>query len=107
MTGIRLLDMSEDRKKPGVAFWATVLVVVMLLYPLSFGPACWITTHAGVGASVVSTAYQPLLQVTFYGRRSPAAQMLRGYAFLFAAPGWAIGRYGVGGPCGLIQLPKR
>jgi hypothetical protein len=31
-----------DRKKPGVAFWATVVVVVVLMaYPLSFGPACW------------------------------------------------------------------
>src|SRR5882672_7949859 len=31
-----------DRKKPGVAFWATVVVVAMpLLYVLSFGPACW------------------------------------------------------------------
>jgi hypothetical protein len=30
-----------DRKKPGVAFWATVAVVVVLIgYPLSFGP--WI-----------------------------------------------------------------
>lgn len=30
-----------DRKKPGVAFWATVGLVVMLVgYPLSFGPAC-------------------------------------------------------------------
>ena len=29
-----------DRKKPGVAFWATVVVVVVLVaYPLSFGPA--------------------------------------------------------------------
>jgi hypothetical protein len=33
-----------SRKKPGVAFWATVAVVVVpLLYVLSFGPACWIT----------------------------------------------------------------
>ena len=31
-----------DRKKPGVAFWATVMMVVVLVaYPLSFGPACW------------------------------------------------------------------
>ena len=29
-----------DRKKPGVAFWATVVVVVALIaYPLSMGPA--------------------------------------------------------------------
>jgi hypothetical protein len=32
-----------SRKKPGVAFWATVaLVVVLMAYPVSFGPACWI-----------------------------------------------------------------
>jgi hypothetical protein len=31
-----------SRKKPGVAFWATVVVVVVLVaYPLSFGPVCW------------------------------------------------------------------
>jgi hypothetical protein len=31
-----------NRKKPGVAFWATVVLIAMLVgYPLSFGPACW------------------------------------------------------------------
>jgi hypothetical protein len=30
------------RKKPCVAFWATVVLVALLVaYPLSFGPACW------------------------------------------------------------------
>ena len=34
--------MSDERKKPGVAFWATVVVVVALVaYPLSWGPWCW------------------------------------------------------------------
>jgi hypothetical protein len=29
-------------KKPGVGFWATMgVAVVLVLYPLSFGPACW------------------------------------------------------------------
>jgi hypothetical protein len=32
-----------DRKKPGVAFWATVVIVAVLAYPLSFGPACSLT----------------------------------------------------------------
>src|SRR5438045_1695812 len=33
--------MSEDRKKPGVAFWATVVVVALpMLYVLSMGPVC-------------------------------------------------------------------
>jgi hypothetical protein len=34
-----------SRKKPGVAFWATVGVVVCALivaYPLSWGPALWL-----------------------------------------------------------------
>jgi hypothetical protein len=36
-----------DRKKPGVAFWATVLLVALLdVYTLSFGPACWWFTTA-------------------------------------------------------------
>jgi hypothetical protein len=34
--------MTQPRKKPGVAFWATVVVVVGLVgYPLSIGPTCW------------------------------------------------------------------
>ena len=37
--------MSEPRKTPGVAFWATVVVVALLGYPLSFGPACWWSWH--------------------------------------------------------------
>ena len=35
--------MNFDRKKPGVAFWATVVVVCLpLLYLGSFGPAAWL-----------------------------------------------------------------
>ena len=35
--------MQSPPTKPGVAFWATVVVVAALvLYPLSYGPASWI-----------------------------------------------------------------
>jgi hypothetical protein len=37
--------MTTDRKKPGVAFWATVVLVVVLAYPLSFGPIVWLAQH--------------------------------------------------------------
>ena len=38
--------MTTDRKKPGVAFWATVVVVVVLLaYPLSIGPVSRFTSR--------------------------------------------------------------
>lgn len=31
--------MRDNRKKPGIAFWATVALVVVLLYFASLGPA--------------------------------------------------------------------
>ncbi len=37
--------MPPSRKKPGVAFWATVVVVVIVLYLLSFGPAFWLLDY--------------------------------------------------------------
>ncbi len=40
--------MSEARK-PTVRFWITVTLVSLLVgYPLSFGPACWIATRVSV-----------------------------------------------------------
>ena len=52
----------DSGKKPGVAFWATVVVVVVLVaYPLSFGPACWITSHMQPSGRFASAAYRPIL----------------------------------------------
>ena len=54
--------MGIDRKKPGVPFSATVLLVVMLVgYPLSVGPACWISSRATKFVPVVETAYSPMM----------------------------------------------
>ena len=58
-----------SRKKSGLAFWATVVVVVgLVLYPLSFGPACWITSRTDFGWRAVPTLYYPLCtfrQITY------------------------------------------
>ncbi len=36
----------NDRKRPSAAVWITVaLLVVLVGYPLSFGPVCWIRTR--------------------------------------------------------------
>ena len=49
--------MSDERKKPGVAFWATVaLVVGLLAYPLSYGPSIWL----------VRRGYLPNMTIGFY-----------------------------------------
>ena len=61
--------MTTSRKKLGVAFWATVVVVVGLVgYPVSFGPACWIGWPRYLSLDDISRAYQPILWVS---HRSP------------------------------------
>src|SRR5262245_31669408 len=43
---IRKCVFMTDHTKPGVAFWATVMVVVLLVaYPLSIGPISWLADH--------------------------------------------------------------
>src|SRR6266478_6093011 len=53
--------MNTDRKKPGVTFWATLVVVALVLYVLSFGPACWLCAHDVLPVRATSIAYWPLL----------------------------------------------
>src|SRR5262249_16114163 len=68
-----------DRKKPGVAFWATVVVVVVLVaYPLSFGPACWISSRTGVGYFVLPMVYRPILDAMSRSRN--VAPLCKWYA---------------------------
>jgi hypothetical protein len=61
--------MSEHRKKPGVAFWATVVVACLLLYPISFGPACWVFSHVASDEDnwpTLDFIYAPILRVWRY-----------------------------------------
>ncbi|HLJ12101.1 MAG TPA: hypothetical protein VKU82_12980 [Planctomycetaceae bacterium] len=55
--------MSEPRKKPGVAFWATVVLVGLALYVLGAGPAAWMIENdwpAPAIAEVLMWFYSPL-----------------------------------------------
>jgi hypothetical protein len=88
--------MTPDRKKPGVAFWATVVVVVVLLaYPLSFGPACWLGDRNVIPEFVLRFAYRPL-----------------GIFLVRCCPNWAIlkmaayGRWGSGHPRSGLWLAR-
>jgi hypothetical protein len=73
--------MSEQRKRPSVAFWAAVgLVVLALLYVVSFGPACWIASRFE-DKSVFQCAYWPLGWAT-YNFSMPAFRMLSRYGGL-------------------------
>ena len=59
--------MNSDRKKPGVAFWATVSLVVALVgYPLSFGPACWMASRDMIQEHSVVEIYKPLVYASVF-----------------------------------------
>src|SRR5262245_10054824 len=67
-----------DRNKPGVAFWATVVLVVALAYPLSFAPACWLIRMEVLDLTVVAHAYRPVVDL---GQAShPIASLATWYA---------------------------
>ena len=80
--------MTSDRKKPGLAFWATVAVVVVLLYVASFGPACWITSQLNRGARLIPVVYRPLTWAMSVGS---IHRISRWYAKLGAPDDWELG----------------
>ena len=94
--------MTSSRKQPGVAFWATVVVVVVLLYVASFGPACWIASRSRSGGSALAVAYLPIVmsmtvnESDYHPRKSEPRGIyclypegaVNSYAQLCAAEGW-------------------
>ncbi len=50
-----------DRKKPGIVFWATVVVVVLLAgYVLSIGPAARLAQEGCFSEPMLTAFYAPL-----------------------------------------------
>jgi hypothetical protein len=52
---------TTSRTKPSVAFWATVVVAVVLAYPLSFGPVLWLCYRKVIPTQPVATLWKPVL----------------------------------------------
>jgi hypothetical protein len=84
--------MTPSHKKPGVAFWATVgLVVVLVAYPLSFGPACWLTSQSADGDYTARDcawgmiAYWPLGRIAL--STSPVGTAMKWWTALGLRPG--------------------
>ena len=76
-----------DRKKPSAESWLTVaLVAVLAGYPLSFGPACWLSSRTDLGAGSLSFIYRPLLWAM--GRNVAAYSAFDRYSRLGAQEGW-------------------
>ena len=63
--------MTSARKKPTAGFWIAVALVAVLVYVVSFGPACWMTSRAAVGVPshkrvgirTVNVFYFPIMKI--------------------------------------------
>jgi hypothetical protein len=84
---VRIVNRKERWAKRLFAW----ILSVPVLYILSFGPACWITSHMNAGDSALPIVYWPMTQVM--SASSPAASALHWYARLYAAGGWYWGSY--------------
>lgn len=53
-------------KRRSILPWALCLLLALAIYPLSFGPVCWLQSRnlIGVDNEMVSTFYQPILLAT-------------------------------------------
>jgi hypothetical protein len=61
--GLRMdVGMDSERKRPGLAFWVTVVLLIVLAYPLGFGPACWLNRCTGIGGRWIALAYKPFAE---------------------------------------------
>ena len=75
-----------DRKQPGVAFCATLVVVaVLVVYPMSLGPACWLVRRDAISMHWVAAIYWPLVVAGTAGPRF-VRQILISYSDAFAPP---------------------
>jgi hypothetical protein len=77
--------MEKPRKKPGMAFWSAIAVVLALAYPLSFPPACRLILGREVPYELSQATfrfYRPLLSRA-YQRKWPWKQ----YANLWGIDG--------------------
>jgi len=78
-----------DHKHPTAAFWITVALTAVLVYVASFGPACWIVSHAGLSEKLVNGPYWPILWIDCNGPRWLRMKIMA-YADLTSAKGWGL-----------------
>ena len=74
--------------------WATVILLAVLIgYPVSFGPACWVSSYSEFGSELLPIVYRPLLW-TFedlegdFDNPTATGRILQRYSEFAARRGW-------------------
>lgn len=66
---------------------ALVMLTVLVGYPLSLGPVCWVTSRTNIGVCRVSVIYQPMFRVMSGSER--ALNLRDWYTEIGASYGWS------------------
>ena len=74
-----------SQHKPTVGFWFAASLAGLLLYALSFGPACWFGERNGIATSTISTVYSPIIWLAS-SNKGPVARTILWYAAVGASP---------------------
>ena len=84
-----------DRKKTGVVVWILIVALAAaIVYPVSFGPACWICSRISDGSALWEMAdfvYAPILWA-WYDAPAPVNHVIEWYANLGAAGGLNVAK---------------
>ena len=81
-------------RKPTAGFWITVaLVAVLVGYPLSFGPACWLMSRSTIGRDAIMFVYQPIDYAWMHGPER-AARCINWYCYAGSDRDWYWGSPG-------------
>lgn len=84
--------MEASVRKTGPLVWiSAALIMVLVGYPLSIGPACWISSWTGLGGeTLLATAYTPMLLAADHGPDS-ILSAIHWYSQIGARADWAWG----------------
>lgn len=78
---IRIINRREPWTKRAV-----IALALLLAYPLSFGPVCWINSRTQVGDRLIWVVYRPIFAVMLQNGPRPLQQGLWWFADLGAPP---------------------
>src|SRR5712672_4828726 len=90
-----LIGLLQENRR--FRFVVAGIIGLPALYALSFGPACWISSHCLKGQAAVSTIYRPLGWVCTANSAQPDLQYwMQKYSRFAAADSWqwVRGNYG-------------
>ena len=77
-----------EQKQPNAGIWGLVIVGVLVLYPVSLGPACWLSSRLG-GEEVVTAVYRPLTWTAAVTKSQILRNGIQWYSTLGAAQIWS------------------